>query len=673
MIRRLLIANRGEIACRILRTAQHLGIHTIAVYSDADRHAQFVRQADEAWHLGPPDPQSSYLNQAKILEIARLSKADAIHPGYGFLAENAAFAQACETQAVIFVGPPASAIAAMGLKSEAKQRMHAAGVPLVPGYHGADQDDATLINEGNRIGFPLLIKASAGGGGKGMRIVTRASDLAAAITSARREARNAFGNSELLIERYIAEPRHVEVQIFCDQHGNGVYLHDRDCSIQRRHQKVIEEAPAPGLSDVTRRTMGENALKCAHAIGYVGAGTIEFLLDADENFYFMEMNTRLQVEHPVTEMITRQDLVEWQLRVAAGERLPLTQEEIPCVGHAIEARICAEDIHKDFLPDTGRIDFMRLPRNLSAHTRDPVFSHPLRLDTGIVEGDEISVFYDPMIAKLIAWHPERRGAAHRLDKALGEYQIGGIKTNISLVRHILAHPAFLEAAVSTHFIETHRAVLIPPLHPDPHTRMTAALLLAQARQPSTAEIGNASSPWDTSDYWQVNLPAKTPITLVHEDQTYDFIIEFTQNRSYRIEHGPQTLEARLFLDNGNALRAEIDQQLRHYQFRMDAKGLSLFANERQFDFTLPQPHTGTQEQQHSLRAPMNARIAALLVAPGTPVEKGTAILVVEAMKMEHTLTSPHPGTVASYYCAVGDLVTPATELVDLVKRQESKA
>ncbi|MAD54283.1 MAG: 3-methylcrotonyl-CoA carboxylase, partial [Idiomarinaceae bacterium] len=416
MIQSLLIANRGEIACRVIETARQMGIRTIAVYSAADAQARHTQLADEAYYIGPAPSNESYLKADTIIDVAKSSGADAIHPGYGFLSENESFAELCQQNDIIFVGPPVSAIAAMGSKSAAKAIMEEAGVPLVPGYHGSEQDEDTLFAKAKEVGFPLLLKAAYGGGGKGMRVVESEQDFISALSSAKREAKSSFGNDKVLFERFIRNPRHVEIQVFCDQHGNAVYLAERDCSVQRRHQKVIEEAPAPALSETTRQAMGEAAVKAAKAIDYVGAGTVEFLYDASGEFFFMEMNTRLQVEHPVTEMITGLDLVEWQLMVASGDSLPLTQDAVTVNGHAFEARIYAEDPANDFLPSTGTI----------RHLRTPAVNAGVRIDTGVEQGDEISSFYDPMIAKLIVWDTDRDRALLKLQRALKQYRVTGL-------------------------------------------------------------------------------------------------------------------------------------------------------------------------------------------------------------------------------------------------------
>ncbi|MFO7536608.1 MAG: acetyl-CoA carboxylase biotin carboxylase subunit, partial [Chloroflexota bacterium] len=445
MFKKILIANRGEIACRVIRTARKLGILTVAVYSDADRDALHVTMADEAIYIGPSPSRESYLVVERIIDAALRTGAEAIHPGYGFLSENANFCRACKEKKLVFIGPPAAAIEAMGSKSAAKNIMEKAGVPLVPGYHGEDQDPSLLKKVSDQMGYPVLLKATAGGGGKGMRQVWAAEEFEEALASAKREARSSFGEDTMLVEKYLIQPRHVEIQVFCDQHGGAVYLAERDCSVQRRHQKVIEEAPAPGVTDALRKQMGEAATRAARAINYQGAGTVEFLLDRAGSFYFMEMNTRLQVEHPVTEMITGQDLVKWQLQIASGEKLPLTQEHIRINGHALEARIYAEDPANDFLPASGTLTFLQPPEE----------SDHVRVDTGVLQGDEVSVYYDPMIAKLIVWDESRDKALHRLTKALAEYRIAGMATNIDFLYNLVCCEAFKRADIDTGFIEKH--------------------------------------------------------------------------------------------------------------------------------------------------------------------------------------------------------------------------
>jgi len=446
---KILIANRGEIACRVIRTARRLGIATVAVYSEADRSALHVELADEAWPIGPPPARDSYLNIEAILEAARNSGAEAVHPGYGFLSENAEFAEACEAARVAFIGPPASAIRSMGSKAEAKELMRRHGVPLVPGYHGGDQDPRRLLDEAKRVGFPVLIKASAGGGGRGMRVVSDAAGFADALAGARREAA-AFGDDRVLVEKYLERPRHIEVQVFADKHGNTVHLFERDCSIQRRHQKVLEEAPAPGLDAARRSVIAEAAVAAARAVGYVGAGTVEFIAEAGD-FYFIEMNTRLQVEHPVTEAVTGLDLVEWQIRIAAGEPLPIYQHDLVLRGHAIEARLYAEDPERAFLPQTGTLHGLRFPP-----------SEVARVDTGVRQGDIVTPFYDPMIAKIVAYGEDRTAAIGRLQRALAATAVLGIGTNLEFLARVAAHPEFVSGAVDTGFVERHRAALVPP-------------------------------------------------------------------------------------------------------------------------------------------------------------------------------------------------------------------
>src|ERR1700723_2060864 len=492
MIRRLLVANRGEIVCRIARTARRLGVTTIAVYSDADRNAQHVRAADEAYHLGPAAAAMSYLHIDKLIALARRVGADAVHPGYGFLSENAQFAQACHDAGLIFVGPPAAAIEAMGSKSASKAAMAAVGVPVAPGYHGDEQTPQRLAAEAARVGFPLIIKASAGGGGKGMQVVNSAADVAAAVESAQRLARAAFGDDRLLMERYFPKARHVEVQIFADSHGQTLSLFDRDCSVQRRHQKIIEEAPAPGLRADVRASMAQAAVKSAQAVGYVGAGTVEFLVDDAQNFYFMEMNTRLQVEHPVTELITGIDLVEWQLRVAFGEKLPLAQDEIKLNGHAIEARVYAENPHRNFMPSVGRIRTWRMPEA----------SNGLRIDAGYREGDAVSPHYDAMLAKVIAWAPTRDAAIERPNRGLEETDVRGIVTNIPFLSALVTHPEVRANTIDTGFIERELKVLTPPAVAAGDLEFCAAVAAILAEESKETET-EAPSPWRAAGWMPV--------------------------------------------------------------------------------------------------------------------------------------------------------------------------
>src|SRR5438105_8576468 len=496
MFSKILIANRGEIACRVARTARRLGITTVAVYSDADARALHVELWDEAYRLGPPAPRDSYLNVEAILRIARESGAEAIHPGYGFLSENESFAAACAKAGVVFIGPPPAAIAAMGSKSAAKTIMARAGVPLVPGYHGDDQTPAVLAREADAIGYPVLIKATAGGGGKGMKVANDANEFPAALASAQREAKASFGDDRVILEKYLTSPRHIEMQVFADTHGNAVHLFERDCSVQRRHQKIVEEAPAPGMTRERRKMMGDAAITAAQSIGYVGAGTVEFIAAQDGAFHFMEMNTRLQVEHPVTEMITGVDLVEWQLRVASGEPLPKTQRELAINGHAIEARIYAEDPNRGFLPSIGHL----------VHWRMPQATPRVRVDTGVRAGDTISPYYDPMLAKLIVWGEDRERACEEMLTALGECEVVGVATNIAFLERLIRHEAFASGQLDTGLIDKHRAALFPLPSPTPKRALLVAALaeyadIAQTAAARATMSGDPHSPWHSIDAW----------------------------------------------------------------------------------------------------------------------------------------------------------------------------
>ncbi|PZW47301.1 acetyl/propionyl/methylcrotonyl-CoA carboxylase subunit alpha [Pseudomonas sp. URMO17WK12:I2] len=622
----LLIANRGEIACRIMRTAKALGLTTVAVHSAIDHSARHVREADVAIDLGGAKPADSYLLMDKIIEAARASGAEAIHPGYGFLSENATFARKLEAAGLVFLGPPASAIDAMGSKSAAKALMEEAGVPLVPGYHGAAQDLDTFRSAAQQIGYPVLLKASAGGGGKGMKVVEREADLSEALASAQREARSAFGDERMLVEKYVLQPRHVEIQVFADQHGNCLYLNERDCSIQRRHQKVVEEAPAPGLSAELRRAMGEAAVRAAQAIGYVGAGTVEFLLDARGEFFFMEMNTRLQVEHPVTEAITGLDLVAWQIRVARGEPLPIRQDQVPLDGHAIEVRLYAEDPEGGFLPASGHLDLYR----------EPAGGPGRRVDSGVEQGDEVSPFYDPMLAKLIAWGENREEARQRLLAMLGETVVGGFKTNLTFLQRILGHPAFAAAELDTGFIERHQAQLLPPAQelPDAFWQQAGAALLATDSDRQRAD--DPHSPWAARNAWRSVSPAGTPMTLTCGEATH------------RLRVSPMSEAPRTAVRQGDTL-----------YLRWGMEWLAV----RRFD-----PLAAAEAraaQKGGLTAPMNGSIVRVLAVPGQQVEAGAALVVLEAMKMEHSIRAPQAGVIKAIYCAEGELIGEGTVLVEL--------
>ncbi|SDI50141.1 acetyl/propionyl/methylcrotonyl-CoA carboxylase subunit alpha [Pseudomonas panipatensis] len=642
----LLVANRGEIACRVMRTAKALGLTTVAVHSATDRHARHVEEADIAIDLGGAKPAESYLRGDAVIAAAKAAGAQAIHPGYGFLSENAGFARACEEAGLVFLGPPASAIDAMGSKSAAKALMEDAGVPLVPGYHGEAQDYPTFQREAARIGYPVLLKAAAGGGGKGMKVVERESELAEALASAQREAQSAFGDSRMLVEKYLSKPRHVEIQVFADQHSHCLYLNERDCSIQRRHQKVVEEAPAPGLSAELRRGMGEAAVRAAQAIGYVGAGTVEFLYDEGSGqFFFMEMNTRLQVEHPVTEAITGLDLVAWQIRVARGEPLPISQEQVPLNGHAIEVRLYAEDPEGGFLPASGRLDLYR----------EPAAGPGRRSDSGIRQGDEVSPFYDPMLAKLIAWGENREEARQRLLAMLVETAVGGVKTNLAFLRRVLAHPAFAAAELDTGFIGRHQDDLLPASGELPPLFWHLAGEAWVQSEAARVRGDDAHSPWSAQDGWRSGLPGETDLHLNARGES----------QVVRLRHVGGQRAARLI---GEWLEVEFDGlRRRHLAIR---HGDSLYLEWHgellkvsRFD---PIAEAEAAHAHHGgLTAPMNGSIVRILVEPGQAVEAGTALVVLEAMKMEHSIRAPHAGVVKSLSCSEGELVAEGTALVEL--------
>jgi 3-methylcrotonyl-CoA carboxylase alpha subunit len=649
VIRRLLIANRGEIVCRIARTARRLGITTIAVYSDADRGARHVRLADEAYYLGAAPAAESYLDIAKLLALAQRVGADAVHPGYGFLSENAAFAQACSEAGLAFIGPPAAAIKAMGSKSASKAAMAAVGVPVAPGYHGAEQSIDRLRSEAERVGFPLIIKASAGGGGKGMQVVRSTADVAAAIESAQRLARTAFGDDRLLMERYFPKARHVEVQVFADSHGEVVTLFDRDCSVQRRHQKIIEEAPAPGLREEVRAAMSQAAITAARAVGYVGAGTVEFLVDEAQGFYFMEMNTRLQVEHPVTELITGVDLVEWQLRIAEGEGLPMRQEAITLHGAAVEARLYAEDPAHGYLPSVGRI----------AHLRWPSLSAALRLDSGVDAGDEVSPFYDPLLGKMIAWGESRSEAGDRLREALIELELVGVTTNRALLISVLGDAEFRRAAVATDFLELRRKHLA---FGDPEATPEDCVLAAIWHATRTIE---PAALWSDSSGWRSTVT--TGCAWRFGDRIVWLAAQGAGSFAARIAE--QGFAVRLIERGADLLQVELSGRVLRLGVLEIGRELHLFRREGQVVLRLALTEdalqASAQVDQGSLVTPLPGTIVAVHVSIGQRVARGAALVTVEAMKMEHTLTAPTAGVVARIPFALADRVAAGAILVEL--------
>ena len=661
MFDKILVANRGEIACRVLRTARRLGIQTVAVYSDADAEAKHVAMADEAYRIGPAPARESYLDADAILDAARRSGARAVHPGYGFLSENAAFAEACTKAGVVFIGPSAAAIRAMGSKSAAKRLMGEAGVPLVPGYHGEDQSPARLAKEAGKIGWPVLVKPTAGGGGKGMRAVNDAASFLDALAGAKREALASFGDDRVLLERYLARPRHIEIQVFADAAGHAVHLFERDCSIQRRHQKVLEEAPAPGLPQALRDEMGRAAIAAAKAIGYVGAGTVEFLLDEDGRFYFMEMNTRLQVEHPVTELITGQDLVEWQLRVAAGEPLPLAQEELAITGHAIEARVYAEDPSRDFLPSTGTL----------THLRPPAESPHVRIDTGVREGDAVTIHYDPMIAKLIVWDSDRAGAVRRLRAALAEYQVVGVTTNLPFLGAVAAHPAYGAGELDTRFIERHRAGLLGEAVPASDAVLAIACLDVLLRRASGAEeAARAShdphSPWHRTDGWRLNVDYRHTVTFADAGRLVRVVAHY-RPQGLLLELPGGRVEVRGERSGTDDLVADLGGARIRATVVRSGDELVVMTHGRGHRLTLHDPDAAAERDVAggSLTAPMPGKVIAVMVEPGATVKKGDPLIILEAMKMEHTVTSPRDGTVAEVHFGTGALVSEGAQLLAL--------
>ena len=663
MFQKILIANRGEIACRVAATARRMGIRTVAVYSEADAQAKHVAVCDEAVYVGESPPRESYLQWQRIIDAARATGAQAIHPGYGFLSENEEFAQACEDAALVFIGPRPAAIKAMGLKAQSKRLMDQAGVPLVPGYHGANQDPDLLQAEAERIGYPVLIKASAGGGGKGMRTVEKAADFAEALASCKREAASSFGDDAVLIEKYVQRPRHIEIQVFSDRHGNCVYLHERDCSVQRRHQKVLEEAPAPGMTEHLRKRMGEAAVAAAQAVAYVGAGTVEFIVEQTSydqpqsmKFFFMEMNTRLQVEHPVTEAITGLDLVEWQLRVAAGQPLPLSQEQIPLIGHAIEARICAENPDNNFLPATGTLAVYNRPACTSFTVGE------VRIDDGVRPGDAISPFYDSMVAKLIVHGQTRQQALARLDAALAELHIVGLNTNVQFLRHVLATPSFAQARLDTALISRESERLFQQDRVG--AQMAAAAVVAHILWVEQGLAGD--DPFSARDGWRSHGLAQRRFDLEYACQSLRATLTYLRDHSLQLALDDSPAQPLVFQAREQAL--QVDWQGQSLRARVYWQG------EQAHVFT-PQGATrlrlidalavaGDEAQEGGrLSAPMPGKIIDFMVKAGDRVSKGQALAVMEAMKMEHTIAAPADGLVSELLYAPGDQVAEGAELL----------
>ncbi|CAL7942812.1 unnamed protein product [Xylocopa violacea] len=671
---KILIANRGEIACRVLRTAEKLGIKTVAVYSEVDKNALHVEQADEAYCIGPAPTSQSYLRQDKIISIAKKTKCEAIHPGYGFLSENAEFAELCQKENLVFIGPPANAINNMGIKSTSKSIMTKAGVPVVAGYHGDDQSNETLLLEAKKIGFPLMIKAVRGGGGKGMRIVLKESEFVEALESSRAESKKAFGDSVVLLEQYIDTPRHVEVQIFADKYGNVVHMFERDCSVQRRHQKIIEEAPAPGISANLRSHLGMTAVQAAKAVGYVGAGTVEFIMDRDQNnFYFMEMNTRLQVEHPITEAITGLDLVEWQLRVAAGEELPLKQTEIQFEGHAFEARIYAENPRKGFLPGAGNLLYMNVPE---------VTSKAIRIETGVREKDEVSVHYDPMIAKLIVWGRNREEALAILGSKLSDYNIAGLDTNIEFMKDLCSHRNFCQGQVHTGFIDEHYRELFPKLRVPSEVAVQAALASILCEDTRSLRFSLATtdpfSPFATEIGVRLNHTLTRTFSFNVCGDDVNIEVKYTEPEVYlmRINRiGPWKRVAGTLKKKGKSLElcSEIDEMVTRTRIIKIRNTLHLFTRDREWQFSTPlgtkflnDPRKNRIEVDPSkASSPMPGFVEKLFVAEGDVVKTGDALLVMNAMKMEYVVRAARDGTVESVLCSIGDNVPKDKILVKL--------
>ena len=664
MFEKILIANRGEIACRVIRTAKKLGIATVAVYSDADAQSQHVKLADEAIYIGESPAAQSYLQVERIIQAAKSTGAQAIHPGYGFLSENDQFALACKDNNIVFIGPPVEAILAMGLKATSKALMEKAGVPLTPGYHGSNQDAAFLKQQADNIGYPVLIKASAGGGGKGMRLVERSEDFLSSLASCKSEARSSFGNEDVLIERYVIQPRHIEVQVFGDTHGNYVHLFERDCSVQRRHQKVLEEAPAPKMPEDKLETMRQAAIDAARAVNYVGAGTVEFIVEQDGTAYFMEMNTRLQVEHPVTEMITGQDLVEWQLRVAFGEPLPKQQHELQIHGHALEARVYAEEPEKGFIPAIGQISYLHYPEQNDA----------VRVDSGIVEGDEISTYYDPMIAKLIVWGKNREAALTQMHHALGQFHVDGLGNNIAFLDRLVLCDSFKHANLDTGLIQREEAFLLKPsAEINAELVVSAALIELLTRQAQNPVANN--SVWQQKSFWRLNQQNAHTVQLQRNSLTLK--VQFnTQDQGFIAHYNGQQFAVQGQFIDAHTLALQLNAKQQKLAFSQNENGITLFHNGQTHSFDYIKPDYQQQDEQgaeNNLTAPMPGVITQVLVAANARVKKDDVLMTLEAMKIEYSIRAPFDGIVASSYFQAGDQVKAGDELVEFEALTEEVA
>ena len=661
MFERVLIANRGEIACRVIRTCRRLGIHTIAVYSEADKDAQHVRLADEAWPIGGPRPADSYLRGDVILDVAKKSGAQAIHPGYGFLSENTAFARACTDAGVVFIGPRPESIDAMGSKAAAKALMEHHQVPLVPGYHGENQDGAFLAEQARKTGFPLMIKAAAGGGGKGMRIVRAEKEFADALASAQREAASSFGDTRVILERYVEHPRHIEFQVFGDTHGHVIHLNERECSAQRRYQKVLEETPSPFLTSERRKAMGEAAVAAAKAVNYVGAGTVEFIVGQDGTFFFMEMNTRLQVEHPVTEETLGLDLVEWQLRIAEGETLPLQQEQVHARGHAIEVRLYAEDPDQNFLPGSGKLRTLKLP----------VPSRHVRLDGGVVEGDTVTIFYDPMIAKLIVYDADRTQALQRMREALAECEIVGPKSNIAFLERLVRHPVVVEGRIDTGYLDRHLDEFLTgdaaPSDQVLFAAATTALLHDECAIAAHALHGSdPHSPWSRADAWRIGHAGKRIVALSLREQRYE-IEAHGHDGHYQLQHGESHCDVHGARHQNGVLSARFDGAGLRFAIHADAQRVSLHdADGQRYSFVRTAAFAWESKQGsggNQIIAPMPGRVVLVKANVGDQVEEGQELLVMEAMKMELALKAPRSGTIENISATQGEFVEADAVLV----------